>query len=265
MRDVESREVLGDKDRGPSLIAYRLPTGHYKMRIVPASSRRAWMDATTDKFANRCLPLKIANQAGWSILNDRAFRVTWDGGTERTSGRVEPLDEADEMPLAASSHFGHGILTFHIPFLFRTPPGYNMLARGPANLPKDGISPLEGIIETDWSIASFTMNWRMTRTDHPVLFEEGEPICMVLPQWRGELEEFVPEVRELNDDLELAYDYWKWSESRWRFMTEDEKRRVSEGKKIASPQHYVRGTSPTGIGSEEHQTKLRLGRFEGAE
>ena len=114
-------------------------------------------------------------------------------------------------------------------------------------------------------MATFTMNWKLTRPDHPIVFEEGEPICMIVPQRRGELEEFVPEVRELNDDLEVAYDYWRWAESRWRFMVEDGERRVSEGKNMGWQKHYVRGTSPTGVGSEEHQTKLRLGRFEGAE
>jgi Family of unknown function (DUF6065) len=43
--------------------------------------------------------------------------------------------------------------------VFRTPPGCNLYVRGPANSPKDGIAALEGIIETDWSEATFTMNW----------------------------------------------------------------------------------------------------------
>src|SRR3712207_8402233 len=35
--------------------------------------------------------------------------------------------------LPARSHFGSGILTWNLPFLFRTPPGYNLHVRGPAN------------------------------------------------------------------------------------------------------------------------------------
>ena len=42
----------------------------------------------------------------------------------------------------AESLFGHGILTWTLPYLFRTPPGYNLLARGPANWPKDGSAHL---------------------------------------------------------------------------------------------------------------------------
>jgi hypothetical protein len=39
----------------------------------------------------------------------------------------------------------------HLPMLFRSPAGYNLLVPGPANYPKDGVRPLEGIVEP-WSL-----------------------------------------------------------------------------------------------------------------
>ncbi len=76
-RDAGDHRILDDGVSGePSLFAYRTNPSGRKMPIVPASHSRAWMDTTTDKFANRCLPLKIANQAGWFILNDRTLRAT---------------------------------------------------------------------------------------------------------------------------------------------------------------------------------------------
>ena len=65
--------------------------------------------------------------------------------------------------LAPLSAFGEGVLTFHINGLFRTPPGWNLWVGGSPNSPKDGIYPLTGVIETDWSPYTFTMNWRFTR------------------------------------------------------------------------------------------------------
>jgi hypothetical protein len=143
------------------------------------------MNATDEHFANRCLPMLIANQAGWFVLNPRALRVTWTGGNSRDSLRIESVGGG--LPPPAVSHFGHGILTWNLPYLFRTPPGYSLLVRGPANWPKDGIYPLEGIV-AGWSEATFTMNWKVTRPDHSITFEEDEPICMVVPFRVGELE-----------------------------------------------------------------------------
>src|ERR1700738_4738625 len=51
-----------------------------RMALVPAPSTRAWMDATDRHFANRCLPLLIANQAGWFLLNPYKVALTWSGG-----------------------------------------------------------------------------------------------------------------------------------------------------------------------------------------
>ena len=96
--------------------------------------------------------------------------------------------------------FGYGVLTWTIPYLFRTDPGWNLLARGPANLPQDGVSALEGLVETDWATATFTMNWKMTRPGLPVRFEAGEPFCQIVPQRRHELEAFRPQKASLTDE-----------------------------------------------------------------
>ena len=112
------------------LIAYNL-NGGLPPRLTPASASRAWMSATRDRFACRCLPLLIANQAGWFILNNHAIRVTWDGSDGLEGLKIEYLKGV--LPYPAMSHFGYGILTWTIPYLFRTAPGFNLLVRGPAN------------------------------------------------------------------------------------------------------------------------------------
>jgi len=216
------------------------------------------MDATSNRFANRCLPLRIANQAGWFVLNSHPLRVTWNGGNDRSDLEIEPLDGETSHP--ASSHFGSGILTFNLPFLFRTPKGYNLQVRGPVNWPKDGVYPLEGVVETDWALSTFTMNWKLTRAELPVVFEVGEPICMIVPQRRGELEAFGPEIRELDEEPETASAYREWAEGRERF-NRDLKVPGSDAVKQGWQKHYVRGTTLRGIRAEGHQTKLRLQDF----
>jgi Family of unknown function (DUF6065) len=245
------------EDAVNKLVAYR--TGpRPQMRLVAAPADRDWMDASPQRFANRCLPLRIAAQAGWFILNSHALRVTWNGGNDTSGIEIESLDSEEAPP--ASSHFGSGIITWNLPFLFRTPPGYNLHVRGPANWPKDGAYPLEGIVETDWLESTFTMNWKLTHAGLPVIFEAGEPICMIVPQRRGELEAFEPEIRDIGEEPELASAYERWHESRQRFNRELSVP-GSEAQKRGWQKDYVRGMTLGGVRAKEHQTKLRLKDF----
>ena len=159
------------------------------------------MDATDQRFANRCLPLLMANQSGWVLVSRHALTATWDGGHGKDALTVEVT--AGLPPFPAVSHFGGGVLTWHVPWLFRTPPGWNLLVRGPANQPKDGVCVLEGLVETDWSPATFTLNWLLTRPG-TVAVAVGEPVAMIVPQRRGDLEQFDLVACDVAADPELA-------------------------------------------------------------
>ena len=211
----------GQKRKAPpaeslhKLIAYQIHEDDFAP-IRPAHRERGWMDETIfSKFAYRCLPLVIANQYGWEILSTHHIRVTWDGTSRREGLVVENL--SGDGRLHAASHFGLGVLTFQIPFLFKTPEGWNLMVRGPMNRPKDGIVALEGVVETDWSHATFTMNWRFTRAC-TVEFGLGEPICHFFPVPRGAVEGFRTELRMLEGEIELNEKFKKWSESRDWFL-----------------------------------------------
>lgn len=247
--------TLSSPGSGLELRAYRLP--EINSVPVPATRTRGWMDRTHERFAYRCVPLVLANQAGWHILNPRTIEVEWDGGDGMEAIRVRALSGAGRG--AAHSHFGYGIVTWHIPFLFRTPPGYNLWVKGPANSPKDGVCALEGVVETDWAEATFTMNWQLTRPGHVVRFEEGEPICCIVPQRRGELEQFDPVVEELAEAPDEHQRYQRWSKSRDVFL-DLEKSPLSRPRKRGQ-MHYFHGESLGGERFEEHQNKLNLRAF----
>lgn len=249
------------EDDAPRLTAYRL-SSMPAMRIVPAARERAWMDATGERFAYRCLPLDIANQSGWWVLNSHDLTVSWDGGGSVDALRLEW--RSGEPPFPAISHFGDGIITWHLPFLFRTPPGWNLLVRGPANLPKPGISALEGVVESDWAVATFTMNWKLTAVDQPVAFEAGEPVCQLIPQRRGDLEAFAPEIRDIGSSPELEASFSAWSASRSRFLGELNEP-DSEAVRRKWQKDYFHGAAPDGTRGPAHQTRLRLREFEDSE
>jgi hypothetical protein len=183
--------------------------------IRPARRERKWMEDAEKKFPYRCLPLVVANQYGWEILSTHHIRAVWDGTSSPDGLSVENL--SGDGSLHASSHFGAGVLTFQIPFLFQTPEGWNLMLRGPTNNPKDGIVALDGVVETDWTHSTFTMNWRFTRAC-TVEFTLGEPICLFFPIQRGALEKFRAELRMLESDPELEKKYHEWSANRRRFI-----------------------------------------------
>jgi Family of unknown function (DUF6065) len=241
----------------PAFVAYRL-TRSPEMRLVPATSSRAWMDATPGRFAQRCLPLLIANQSGWLVLNSHAIRATWDGGPSPESLHVECL--SGEPPCTAASHFGCGILTWTLPYLFRTPPGYNLLVRGPANWPKDGLYPLEGVVETDWAVATFTMNWQITRPGLTVTFDVDEPICMLVPQPRSVLEAMQPVIYDIADSKHVDSAHQQWLHSRTMFLREL-RHPTAAPTRDTWQRHYFRGTSPSGHAASQHQTRLNIRPF----
>lgn len=245
-----------------TLVAYY--RGHRPtIQIVPAPRWRDWMNETEGRSANRCLPLLVANEAGWFLLNDRRFTAEWNGG--RTREDLDVRYEGVRPRHPATANFGHGILTFTIPYVFRTGPGFELLARGPANMPRDGIAPLDGLVETDWSHSTFTMNWKFTRPG-TVTFEEDDAICMVVPQRRHDLEAFAPEVRSVEDgDPGLAAGWEAFSARRL-----DSKRQkflalhTTRDPKVldAWEAEYFRGTMADGRKFPDHVTKRRLSPFQ---
>lgn len=226
-------------------------------RLQPARLARDWMDRIPDRHAYRCLPLNIANGHGWEVVSPCSFEVEWDGGPRPQSTAVRALDGYADLPALAVSHFAYGIVTFHLGYLFRTEPGWNLFATGPLNHPKDGIAPLTGVIETDWLPYPFTMNWQMTRRG-TVRFERGEPLCMLFPVPAAALAEITPEIRDLADDPELQAQALAWKQRRDEFM-QLFRARDPATLKDAWQRFYFLGKRPDGSEAPAaHVSKLRL-------
>jgi hypothetical protein len=238
-------------------IAYRIhdiARGSFP-EVKPAPPDRWWMDVTMEGWPNRCLPLRVANQLGWWILNDQEFTAEWNGKKDLTGVTFSP---EGQKPFYVHSMFGGGILTWVIPYLFRTPPGWQLLVRGPVNYLKDGIGPLEGLAETDWSTSTFTMNWRFTREGKRVKFEKGEPIAMVLPVRLGELESLQPEIRNIESTPSLHEEFRTWYRSRLQKVAE---KKQDNGSARDIEGHYVRGETVSGQKAPEHRPQLKLNAF----
>jgi hypothetical protein len=254
---------MSDNSNAPARPLIAFITGDDAPQITPAPSNRAWMSAQSETgkgWPSRCLPMIIANQSGWELRNPCAFTATWfdqDG----VDVLIQPATR-DSDQLLPASHFGNGILTWRLPILFRTPAGYNLLVRGPANYPKDAVYPLEGVVETDWASASFSMSWKLTRKLMPVRFEVDEPICMIVPQRRAELEEFVPELRPIESDEDLERKHRLFLRERDTAKHTEQVARVAAGDRVEWQGDYTRGRHRDGeAGTPDHQTRRHLRSF----
>lgn len=224
--------------------------------IEPAGPRREWMDAAPDRIPYRCLPMVMANQAGWVIRSPATFSATWNGGSAMADVKFAfgKGDEAHARTISA--HFGLGIITFALPWLFRTAPGYGLLVRGPTNSWKDSAAPLDGVVETDWAPYTFTMNWKILRRNNPAWFQKGEPICMVCPFPLEMLESCEPESMPIGADRQADEDYTRFARARNQSL---QQQTVDGSKPFAKD--YYRGRRPDGTAVEEHRSNFKLKPF----
>lgn len=241
---------MSDSEELQDIILYRINKG-VPIFIRQGVRERKWMDETKDKYAYRCLPLTIANQHGYEISAAKSIKMIWNGGNSVNDIYIET-----GLPNGTvSSHFGHGIVTFHPNLLMRTPKNVNLYVSGVPNMPKRGISPLTGIVETDWNPATFTMNWQITEPYKEIEFEAFEPFCFFYPIQRGYAEQFRAIVRPIEGDQEEYNKYHEWSNSRNVFNKGTANTATSDGWQ----KNYFQGTYLDGSKCPiDHQTKIKL-------
>lgn len=227
--------------------------------LEPAEPRRDWMEQTPEKGANRCLPLVIANQCGWIMRCPLRFKVEWNGKATQDALSFKFFDDGLDGNVPIKSSFGLGIVSFLIPWLFRTSEGIGLMVRGPTNQGKENVVPLDGLVETDWAPYTFTMNWRVTKPRTPIWFAKGEPICMIIPYPIAMLEQFKAGTAPIESEVELQQQYGEWVATRQRQMKDAGEAGSTKG---LYKLDYVRGSRPDGTFANAHWSKLNLARFE---
>lgn len=246
------------------LIAYEY---HHNPGFVlePASPRRDWMDEFPFRAPYRCLPLVMANQAGWVIRTPVAFTVTWKGKPGLASLTIdypEPFTDPflqKSMERCISSHFGGGIFTINFPWLFRTEKGIGMWVHGPANEPRHNAHALEGIVETDWAHSTFTMNWQVTKRQGPVYFKKGDTVCVLTPFPLDLLESLRPEIRSMSEEPELLKKLEAAAIERQQTLAQYQPLLETEER---FELNYMRGeTRDQARRAEGHRTNFKLAEF----
>jgi Family of unknown function (DUF6065) len=235
VKTLSPPEATADKSEArPKLVTFH--------RLIPS----ARMPQRADRSAAGSLPTRAfryceaatsAAAFGYYLFPPIGFSVQWDGydimWTFEGAGDWFPLKSAqfpgfrdhfdslapDEIkefsPPFLSALQEPGLLQLWTGLVARTAPGWSLLVRAPANLPRTGgWEPYEGIVETDRWFGPLITNLRLTKTNVPIDFKPDFPLLQVQPIPRHVYEdatlnnyEIVPELAQLTpEDWDDYYD-----------------------------------------------------------
>jgi hypothetical protein len=154
-----------------------------------------------------CEAIASASAFGWYVFPPLSFSLWWDGtetfwtyeGAEdwyplrgaqypdflKTFKKIAPEGLGDLAPTFLAQGTLPGTVQVWSGYFARTAPGWALLSRGPANIPRtQGYENYEGIIETDTWFGPLFTNVRLTRTNSPVEFHARYPLFQVQPLLR---------------------------------------------------------------------------------
>ncbi len=154
-----------------------------------------------------CEALASASGFGWYLYPPLNFSMVWDGveiawtyegaedwyplrgaqfpGFRQLFEAAAPEPVKLLAPTFLASAREPGVVQIWSGYLARTAPGWSLLSRGPANIPRtQGYEHYEGIIESETWFGPLFTNIRLTRTNSPVEFHVRYPLFQVQPLLR---------------------------------------------------------------------------------
>ena len=207
--------------RTPRITFYRLIPG---ARMPQRADRSAGGTLPTRAF-RYCEPVVTASAFGYYIFPPMNFSVIWDGHeiswifdgapdwmpltnyqfpdfAEHFNERA-PAEIRGYSPPFVSSMQEPGLMQMWSGLVARTAPGWSLLVRPVANLPRgNGCEPYEGVIETDRWFGPLVANMRLTKTNVPIEFNKDFPLLQVQPLPREALDDTALNNYEIVPELE---------------------------------------------------------------
>lgn len=231
---LQSEAVVDKTAAKPKLITFHRMTPNARL---PQRADRSAAGSLPTRAFRYCEPATSASGFGYYLFPPIGFSVQWDGHdimwTFAGAGDWYPLKSAqypgfqnqfdaiapDEIKEFSPPLIGAlqepGLIQLWTGFVVRTAPGWSLLVRAPANLPRGGgYEAFEGIVETDRWFGPLITNLRLTKTNVPIDFNPDYPLLQVQPIPRAIYEEahlnnyeIVPELAQLTpEDWDDYYD-----------------------------------------------------------
>jgi hypothetical protein len=172
---------------------------------APQRADRAAAGTLPTRAFRFCEAVTTASAFGWYVFPPIGFSLHWEGGSDllwthdgaeswhplKTAqfpgfadhfDRVVPPDVKGFSPPFLGAFTEPGLVQVWSGLVARTAPGWHLLVRAPANLPRSqGYEVYEGIVETDRWFGPLFTNIRLTRTHAPVEFSAELPFLQVQP------------------------------------------------------------------------------------
>jgi hypothetical protein len=182
-------------------------------RLIPDAPALRRADPSADGMLpvrgyRYCEALRSASAFGWYLYPPLNFSLVWDGteiawtyeGAEswyplrsaQYPGFRELFEDAapDELKPLAPTFLAvareSGVVQIWSGYLARTAPGWALLSRSPANIPRtQSYEYFEGIVETDTWFGPLFTNIRLTRSNSPIEFSIRYPLFQIQPLLRN--------------------------------------------------------------------------------
>ncbi|HKI02658.1 MAG TPA: DUF6065 family protein [Thermoanaerobaculia bacterium] len=139
---------------------------------------------------------------GWDFLCPCAFEAIWHGGPGAEDVEIRLAEDTPGQAGFVQSQRGEGKITFYPGYQCKTESEYGLWVRGPVNTLRDGLMPLESILDTSAVPGTLVIDWKFTRPGQTVRFEAGEPFCTILPYPKTGLDDMTVDVVPLVGGLE---------------------------------------------------------------
>ncbi|MBN8875476.1 MAG: hypothetical protein J0H67_21775 [Rhodospirillales bacterium] len=192
--------------------------------LAPQRATRDAAGILPVRAVRHCEPVTSASAFGWYVFPPIDFSIVFDGAdflwTYENAGSWFPLrtaqypgfsSEFDALAPPESKGFAPpflavtedpGILQIWTGLIVSTAPGWSVLLRAPANVPRSpGYEQLEGIIETDRWFGPLFTNIRVNRPDIPINFVPHRPFLQVQPLRREYYDEDFLKLMRVDEGL----------------------------------------------------------------
>jgi len=237
MRAVKPTSPSSETEFRPEEVASGSPLVKFYRFIpgarAPQRADRSAAGSIPARALQYCEAMRTASAFGWYVFPPLSFKLMWDGANDVVWSYGGSDDwyalSAAQAPGFASYFDGiapDGVRGYAPPFLgafkdptglmlwsgfvARTPPGWGLLIRPPANLVhSQGYQSYEGIIETDRWFGPLFVNLRLTRPNVPIEFDANYPFLQVQPVHRAVYGNVLNEFEVVEELGELTPGDWE--------------------------------------------------------